>query len=421
MSTPSPRFDDAVRSPLQAALTAIERRAALRRTTGLQFVVADRVDLLNATAWDALTAHHGLMLSRDYLSALERAAIPSMQHRYALAFDGQRPIAAVSMQLLDVGRDRLHAVTTPPPFPGLDLTPLEQRLRQRVLICGNSLSAGLDGVAFAEGVDPERRWRAVAEVLYRVRRAEKLNGHANLVVIKDLDQAQQADSETLRGLSYRPLPTEPTMVLELEPHWRCHDDYLASMQSKFRSAVKRKVYGTLEEAGVAVDRLTAAEVAQHAERLQALHLAVQDNADVRPVTVSTRYWTEMAALGHERAIFTALRAQGTVLGFLLLLVDGEEVSASQIGFDREAAKTLPLYLRLLHTATEVGLERGAKRVVFGRTALEPKARLGAKPVSTMMWARHRQPLVNSVTGGLLQLWRHAEAPDIDPFKRPVAS
>jgi hypothetical protein len=82
---------------------------------------------------------------------------------------------------------------------------------------------------------------------------------------------------------------------------------------------------------------------------------------------------------------------------------------------------LPLYLRLLHTATEVGLERGAKRVVFGRTALEPKARLGAKPVSTMMWARHRQPLVNSVTGGLLQLWRHAEAPDIDPFKQPVAS
>lgn len=57
--------------------------------------------------------------------------------------------------------------------------------------------------------------------------------------------------------------------------------------------------------------------------------------------------------------------------------DGAEVTAAQIGFDRAAAKALPLYLRLLHTAIESALAAGGRRVIFGRTALEPKARMAA--------------------------------------------
>jgi hypothetical protein len=52
-----------------------------------------------------------------------------------------------------------------------------------------------------------------------------------------------------------------------------------------------------------------------------------------------------------------------------------------------------------------------------RTALEPKARMGAKPVDTFMWVRHRVPVLNVLTRGLVELVRHEPAPDIDPFKR----
>lgn len=59
---------------------------------------------------------------------------------------------------------------------------------------------------------------------------------------------------------------------------------------------------------------------------------------------------------------------------------------------------------------------GAKSLSLGRTALEPKARLGAKPQRMEVWMRHRQPVLNQLTRRLLGLVPHDEAPDRNPFK-----
>ncbi|MBE2249887.1 MAG: GNAT family N-acetyltransferase [Myxococcus sp.] len=408
------RFETMLPPPLRGALAGLEQRQAARAPTGLRFAFADTLAALSATAWDEVTARSGLMLSRAYLAALESAATPNVEHRYALGFDGARPVLAMAMQLLDVGVDRLRPAAAKGVIEGLDTAALEQSVRQRVLVCGNLLSSGLDGVATS--LEPGLAYRAVGEVLYRVRRAEKLRGHANLVVVKDFTDAQRRASRALEALSYRALDGGPTMVLPLEPTWKTHDDYLASMVSKYRSAVRRKVFAPVLEGGCRVVRLSVDEVERHAARLQALHLAVQDHATVRPVTVSRAYWPAMARLGDSN-VFNAVMRGDEVLGFLLVQVDGAEARAAQIGFDREAAKTLPLYLRLLHGAVEVGLARRSARVVLGRTALEPKARMGARPVDTFLWVRHRVPVVNALTRGLVDLVRHEPAPDIDPFKR----
>ena len=44
---------------------------------------------------------------------------------------------------------------------------------------------------------------------------------------------QRSSSRALEGLSYRPMEGGATMVLGLEPEWTKHDDYLASMLSKY--------------------------------------------------------------------------------------------------------------------------------------------------------------------------------------------
>ena len=411
------RFDSMLPPSFRDAFAGFERRQAVRAPTGLRFAFADQLSALNATAWDEATESKGLMMSRPYLEALEGAATPNVEHRYALGFDGALPVLAMAMQILDVSIDRLRPASAKSVIEGLDTAALEHSVRQRVLVCGNLLSAGLDGVATTLG--SALAFRAVGEVLYRVRRAEKLNGHTNLVVVKDLSASQRDESRALESLGYRVMEGGPTMVLPLEPAWSAHDDYLGSMVSKYRSAVKRKVFAPVLEAGCRLVRLSVEEVDRHAERLQTLHLAVQDNASLRPVTVSSAYWPAMARLT-ETNVFNAIMRGDEVLGFLLVQVDGDETRAAQIGFDRDAAKDLPLYLRLLHTAVEVGLERRSVRVVLGRTALEPKARMGAKPVDTFIWVRHRVPVVNALTRGLVDLVRHDPAPDIDPFKRGEA-
>lgn len=426
MAQPTRAFLQAVLPPpMREALEQLERRTSVRAPTGLRFTFADQLAGLNPVAWDEVTRGAGLLLSRAYLGALEAARLPNFEHRFCLAFDGERPVLALAMQLVEVAVDRLHPADEPV-IAGVDTSELEQTLRQRVLVCGNMLSSGCDGIAVAEGVDPALAFRAVGEALYRVRRAEKLNGHPNLVMVKDftvetVDPTQvpglTAASAVLESLSYRRMAGGATMVLSLDPSWKTHADYLSGMVSKYRSAVKRRIVAPVSEGGCEVVTLSAAEVEQHAGRLQELHLAVQDNAKVRPVTVSERYWSEVARV--PGCVFKAIVRRGEVLGFLLVQVDGESAHAAQIGFDRAVAEELPLYLRLLHTAVEVGLEHRCRTVVLGRTALEPKARMGAKPVDTFMWVRHRVPVVNALTKGLVELVKHDAAPQIDPFKRAL--
>ncbi|WP_445295311.1 GNAT family N-acetyltransferase [Chitinimonas sp. PSY-7] len=278
----------------------------------------------------------------------------------------------------------------------------------------------MHAAAFAQDVDPVVVWPAIAEALYRVRRAEKIAGQTNIVLVKDLPDADFEQSKALSKLSYGMVETEPNMVLMLDAAWKSHADYLAGMVSKYRSAVKKQVFEPIEQAGCTVEVLE--DIASHAERLQALYLEVQGKAGVRPFTLRAEYWPALAAFGPERVCFNVIKRNGTLLGFIVTLKDGDMGYAYHIGFDRTAASEgLPIYLRLLHAAIAQSIAFGCKRVSFGRTALEPKARLGCQPETIRVWVRHRQPLLNQFVKPMLKLIQHEEAPENNPFKKPAKS
>ena len=65
----------------------------------------------------------------------------------------------------------------------------------------------------------------------------------------------------------------------------------------------------------------------------------------------------------------------------------------------------------MHCTIEDGIALGARCISLGRTALEPKAMLGAKPRPLHVWVRHRQPVLNKLMRGLLGRIHHAEAPE----------
>jgi hypothetical protein len=105
------------------------------------------------------------------------------------------------------------------------------------------------------------------------------------------------------------------------------------------------------------------------------------------------------------------------VGFVTTVRDGATAIAYYIGFDREVASTgLPIYLRLLHATIADAIAWGCTRLSLGRTALEPKAALGAKPEALSVWLRHRVPAMNWVIRSLLDSVPHDEPPDRSPFK-----
>jgi hypothetical protein len=386
---------------LTGALAAARGRHRDRhRPSGYAFAIAEQLDQLNPAHWDAVTAGAPLFLQRPYLTALGLAPPAGMALRYALLYRGRVPVVAVACQLLAIDGARL----------GLK-KPL-QRLRLRALICGNLFSWGDHGVAIAPGEDADEAWLGVGEALYRIRRAERLSGQTDLVLVKDLPGA--APPAGLRRLGYRAFATDPDMVLEHPVRTRGFADYLATMNAKYRKAAKDAV-AAVERGGCTVETVT--DLAPWAEQLDALYHQVHGQATVRLATIDPGFLPELARqLGPGRFRATLIQRDGKLLGFVTTLKDGDTAIGYLIGFDYPANAELPLYFRLLYATVEQGLALGCRRLSLGRTALEPKAKLGARPVPLHVALRHRIPAANAVIRPLLRFMPHDEAPERTVFK-----
>jgi len=412
-------------NPLHRAVTALRalraRHEERHRPSGFDFALADRVDFLNGAAWDAVTARGSQFLQRKVLRVIETHGPDNLVPRYALMFRGQQPVAAVAAQLVTVTNQHLLKEQAGGDKSGNSLqrvlTPAARvatsQLNEPLLVAGNLMSWGFHGIAFAPGEEPATLWPGMAEALYRIRRAERLLGQTNVVLVKDLTEREQG-LEALRRFSYRPLETEPNMVLTLHPAWRSYDDYLAALDAKYRRNAKDQVK-KLTAAGCTVESLT--DLAAHSARLHELYLAVHRNASVRLVTLAASYLPQLAlALGDDFRC-TVIRRGETILGFVTTIRDGDTAIAYYLGFDRQAAaEGLPIYLRLLHATIADAIGWSCRCLSLGRTALEPKAALGAKPEPMAIWLRHRVPALNWIIRGMLGAVTHEEAPERNPFK-----
>ena len=382
------------------------------RPTGFGFAFSDSIDYLDASHWQAVTAGKSLFLTPQYLRVLERAGPDNLQQRYALIFRGREPVAAVAAQSVTISLSRVSQKSR----KGRAAVPLE-KLQEKMLVCGNLLSWGMHGVAFAANEDPVTLWPAVAEALYRLRRADKLSGDTDLVMVKDIPNSHASSAAALSRFSYRQLETEPNMVLDISPKWRSYADYLASLTSRYRKHA-REVDKDVVDAGLQIEVLgDANEIGKHAEELHQLYLQTHRNARLRLVTLSPEFLPTLAETLRNDLRCTVIRRDGQLFGFVTTIKDGDTAIGYYIGFDRELNAKVPIYFRLLQAVVDDALKLGCQRLSLGRTALEPKARLGARPDPLRIWIRHRIPMLNLLVRGLLHtISHHDEPPARNPFK-----
>jgi hypothetical protein len=287
------------------------------------------------------------------------------------------------------------------------------RLRERVLVCGNLLTWGPHGVALADGEPAEELWTGVAEALYRIRRAEKLAGQTDLVMIKDLPHDELAGAAPMRRFSYATLETEPNMVLDLAGI-DGFEAYLARLNKKYRKAAK-EIARDVEAAGLTVEPLRGMHA--RGDALHRLYLDVHEHAQVRVATFPSGYLPGLErALGPDAFRCTVIRRGDELVAFETTLRDGDTAIGYYIGFDKQLNQSVPLYFRLLQCVAADAIDLGCARVSLGRTALEPKARLGGQPAPLAVLVRHRVPAFNALLRVLLRGVEFEGPPERNPFK-----
>lgn len=375
--------------------------------------------------WDRFVHGHSLFLQREYLQLLEENGPPAARPFYAIVSENGRPVAVVKATIFDVDdemlsvRDRTaYSAGLRPGGRFLDKTLTRVRNRclgmfgRRMVLCGNLFSCGLHGVVFDHAENPERLWPIVMECLEDVLR---MQGKAAYLVIKDVTSRESGAGDLFGAAGFSPLRLEPSMDLQVPENWHTYEDYLASLNTKYRKAA-RKMQDAFDRADVRIEAL--ANPAAEQDRLFSLYTQVERRAAIRFGMLGDGYLPALARMA-EPARFrcSVARKHTEIVGFSVVLRDGNTAVVHLVGFDYEENIRAPIYLRLLHRAIEDGIALGCTTIHFGRTALEPKARLGAIPTATEAWVKHSNPIINRVLRYLFRLVPEDVAPRREPFRK----
>ena len=111
-----------------------------------------------------------------------------------------------------------------------------------------------------------------------------------------------------------------------------------------------------------------------------------------------------------------IRRADELVAFETTLRDRDTAIGYYIGFDKRLNESVPLYFRLLQCVAADAIDLGCARVSLGRTALEPKARLGGQPAPLAVLVRHRVPAFNALLRALLRGVEFEGPPERNPFK-----
>jgi predicted N-acyltransferase len=404
---------DRVKKTVRRMQDSVAHHQERHRPSGFQFALFDSVAMLRPDHWDALTADESVYFSRKYLEVLEAHSPANLRMHYALIYRDGKAVAAIVAQAIEVRGDAV-------PRPDIQKAARASlsKVKERILVCGNLLSWGFHGVAFEEDANPSEVWPAVAEALYRIRRADKLFGDTGLVMIKDLNDEVDANAGPLSRFNYRPLETEPNMVFHVNPNWSSFDDYLKDLRSGYRNSVK-KVMKDFAEGGFTLEPLDSDGVKTHQDEIHGLYHQVHDQQKLRLISLNPDFIPALASsFGTDFRTHIARDSEGKTVGFITTLKDQDGAVGYYIGFDKEAAaKGAPIYLRLLQRTIQDAIEMKAQWLSLGRTALQPKAQLGAQPTALRCYVRHRIPAMNAVVRSFLNFMPEPDtAPERNPFK-----
>ncbi len=368
------------------------------RTHGDSMRITKTIDRVDSAAWDKVVDGKCLYFQRAYLRGVEAGAGREVEHRYAEFTRDGAPRGVACFQIARFvgpslaprlsGRAATKAAAW---MAGIDDGPFSPS----VIVCGSTFNCGDTGFAFTADVGPQEAVDLLAQAIRRIQAERQAKVRTIGTLFKEFGPASGPVTTMLEQEGYIEVPTGFEMVLDLDPAWDHWDDYLQALKSKFRVKAKR-AYS--KSARLEVRDLDASELRERRSRLEELYAGVVAKAAYRLGTIGMRSLPVLrASLGCEM-IVRGYFLDGELVGFMTGFVLGDTLDAHAVGFDYNLNRAHSIYPRMLCDYLHIALDRGLARVNYGRTAEEIKSTLGAVPVPSRCYVKHRSPLVNPIVG-----------------------
>jgi hypothetical protein len=342
--------------------------------------------------WDEV-AHENAFLQTSYLKVLEESAPTNMQCFYVGIFEKNSLIGVALAQYLDLNKlesfgARDQCIKT------FIRNFIFKNFASHALFLGNNMITGQNSYTFNKEINAI----TIAEILSKC--ADEITSYfkkqdikIHIVSFKDFYQESATELKKSTFSELYEFNTQPNMIFELQNKWKTNTEYIEALTKKYRDQYKRahKKFEGIETREFSLDEIILME-----NRIYELYFHVAKNAPFNTFFLAKNHFSSFKRQCGPKFILVGYYLKNELVGFHTLLVNGKTLETYFLGYDEQIQKEKMLYLNMLYNMTEFGIENQFKKIIFGRTALEIKSSIGAKPVIMSGFIYHTNKWINRI-------------------------
>lgn len=392
--------------------------------SGREITISGSIRKLPADQWNSCLKPGCLFLAPEYLAVLEQSGLPGLGFYYAIVSENGKALAALHFQMVNLSDAGLGGILNLEEYGGLAGN-ISSRINEllfspgkgrnsHLLVCGSLLVSGDYGISAATSEGLVAGAEAVGQIKKHI--AASLPAMDRLVafMVKDFYQEDDVLTGPVLRKDYFRLNTDPEMIFDIHPEWKSFDDYLDALSSKYRV----RTNNAMEKfRAIDIKPLDTREVMKYQGELHRLNDMVIRKAPVKLVRPNGTYFSGMKVHFGENYIVNALFYGEQMVGFTSGLWNKFHFEAHYIGIDYHFNKEFSVYQNILYQYIRDAIAKRSERLFFGRTALEIKSTVGARPHTLNCYFRFANRMLNTLAKPFVSSAGPREWIPRDPFKQ----
>lgn len=342
------------------------------------------------SSWDDL-ASNNIFLSRDYLEILLLSAPQNIQCHFIGLFLKEELVGIAVSQYINLSKvnsfgERDDCIkTNVREF-------VFKNFSSNVLVIGNNMLTGQNGWCFNSKLPTTEGLALLKKATDELKKKFRENGtKIHLTIFKDFPEEGIKYFNIPEFKSFFKFTTQPNMIFEIKQSWANFDAYIADKTKKYRDQYKR---ARKKAEGISKRKLSLEEIMKYNSRIYDLYRNVANNAPFNTFYLSENHFETLKKVLKDKFLFYGYFIGDDLIGFNTLIKNGTDIDTYFLGYDEVHQREKMLYLNMLYDMIGFSINKGYRRVIFARTALEIKSSVGAKPVDIYGMMQHSNPFIN---------------------------
>lgn len=338
--------------------------------------------------WDII-AEKNVFLSRNYLAVLEKAAPDNMQCHFIGLYKNKVLCGIALAQYINLKRINTF-VEEKKSFCLKDY--LFKKFSSHIIVIGNNTLTGQNAYLLNDNIAENDALRLFEDVLQQLKREyRKKCIYVNLLAIKDFNESELPNFKGAGYKGYYQFCTQPNMIFNIRENWASIEDYLADMNTKYRTQYNR---ARKKAEGIEKRKLTVDEINQQQERIHQLYMTVAQNASFNTFHLPKNHFEVFKQQLQDNFLFYGYFIDRELVGFNTLVKNNNDMDTYFLGYDDSIQKEKMLYLNMLYDMVGYAIKKQFSHVIFARSAMEIKSSVGAKAEQVYGVIKHTNPILN---------------------------